>query len=765
MRFSLNFFVICIGMILCTPSVLNAGELPVNSEPSKLADEVLIRRTDYGVPHISAQTIEAAGYGLGYVQMEDYHNRVVNDLLRARGEWTRYHDIEAARLNGAIDDDIAKQIQYERAVQTYPRLGHEAKAIIEGFTQAVNDYIKAHPEDMESWVKPFFTVYDVHSAGLEPVSLSSVHKFLRNLRNPSKKDHAGSLGRTSSTADMDFWERRGWNYEAPPIDVGSNAWALAPSRTRSGKAILVRNPHLNWKAGYYEAHVEVPGKFDFYGDYRIGAPLITIGGFNRHLGFSTTNNNSFMDEIYGFQVDPNNPDHFLLDGVSHALNRNIRTVMIKNGEGLAKVRREVLSTEYGPVIYRGNGKIYVLKSAAATAFRAADQYLAMMEATTLSEWKEAMRIRGIVTSNFTYADADGNIFYVWNGAVPDLPVAWSGAGKAREVTRSEEIWSQLIPWDELPQLENPKGGYLHNENDTFHFTNLNAVLEAEDYPDYYPEPTFRLRSQKSYELIGNPEEKFSLEDIVRLKSNTGMLLADRVKKDLVKAVQKEDHLENREEVQKAITQIKNWDNTVSTDSKGGLLFKIWWDRYVDTAPTKGVKSSPESVGFSAKAEELFATPWSADRPAETPYGLADSKRAAAAFEWAVKKTTETYGDYDLAWGKVHRMLAQGKNEPANGCSGVYGCFRVFWFAPTKVDGKNRLAVTGGDGWVIAVEFGKVPRAYSVLAYGESEDPDSPYYYDQLKMFAEKKMKPVYYLKRDIKKHTIKEYHPGEKSGS
>src|SRR5699024_2520597 len=117
--------------------------------------------------------------------------------------------------------------------------------------------------------------------------------------------------------------------------------------------------------------------------------------------------------------------------------------------------------------------------------------------------------------------------------------------------------------------------------------------------------TFRLRSQKSYELIGNPEEKFSLEDIVRLKSNTGMLLADRVKEDLVKAVQKEDHLENREEVQKAITQIKNWDNTVSSDSKGGLLFKIWWDRYVDTAPTKGVKSSPESVGFSAKAEELF----------------------------------------------------------------------------------------------------------------------------------------------------------------
>ncbi len=70
----------------------------------------------------------------------------------------------------------------------------------------------------------------------------------------------------------------------PILDEGSNAWALAPSRTRSGRAILLRNPHLAWTAGYYEAHVTVPGVLDFYGDFRIGGPLIVIGGFNRHLG-------------------------------------------------------------------------------------------------------------------------------------------------------------------------------------------------------------------------------------------------------------------------------------------------------------------------------------------------------------------------------------------------------------------------------------------------------------------------------------------------
>ena len=105
-------------------------------------------------------------------------------------------------------------------------------------------------------------------------------------------------------------------------DDGSNAWALAPSRTKSGKAILLRNPHLAWTAGYYEAHLTVPGVVDFYGDFRIGGPLIVIGGFNRDLGWATTNSNSGdLTEIYALDVDPAAPDHYLLDGASLPLTR------------------------------------------------------------------------------------------------------------------------------------------------------------------------------------------------------------------------------------------------------------------------------------------------------------------------------------------------------------------------------------------------------------------------------------------------------------
>jgi acyl-homoserine lactone acylase PvdQ len=65
----------------------------------------------------------------------------------------------------------------------------------------------------------------------------------------------------------------------------------------------VRNPHLDWEAGYYEAQVTVPGIINFYGDFRVGYPLFYNGGFNENLGWATTNNYPDLDEIYALDVE------------------------------------------------------------------------------------------------------------------------------------------------------------------------------------------------------------------------------------------------------------------------------------------------------------------------------------------------------------------------------------------------------------------------------------------------------------------------------
>jgi acyl-homoserine-lactone acylase len=94
-----------------------------------------------------------------------------------------------------------------------------------------------------------------------------------------------------------------------------------------------------WTAGYYEAHVVVPGVLDFYGDLRIGGPFGVIGGFNHDLGWATTNNDAVLSQIYVLDLDLSQPDHYWLDGASLPLQREVVTVTYKQGDGFASESR------------------------------------------------------------------------------------------------------------------------------------------------------------------------------------------------------------------------------------------------------------------------------------------------------------------------------------------------------------------------------------------------------------------------------------------
>jgi acyl-homoserine-lactone acylase len=123
----------------------------------------------------------------------------------------------------------------------------------------------------------------------------------------------------------------------------------------------------------------------------------------------------------------------------------------------------------------------------------------------------------------------------------------------------------------------------------------------------------------------------------------------------------------------------------------------------------------------------------------------------------VEETTRQFGSWDVQWGDVHRVRHGGFDLPVGGCIGTYGCFRTLGFRRAE-DGKS--VVYRGDGWVFAVEFGDVPRAYSILAYGESSKEGSPHHTDQLRMFTEGRMKEVAFTEQDIEARLIRRYRPG-----
>ena len=259
----------------------------------------------------------------------------------------------------------------------------------------------------------------------------------------------------------------------------------------------------------------------------------------------------------------------------------------------------------------------------------------------------------------------------------------------------------------------------------------------------------RLRSQLSLDLI-HDTPPLTLEDVVRLKHSTRMLLADRVKEDLVAAVR---GASPQTPMREAIEVLERWDNTTGVESRGAVLFDAWFEAYL--ALTPNARSNAE------RWDRAFAEPWTAARPVETPRGLADPERAVTAFGVAVRETVARYGSVDVPWGDVHRIRHGGLDVPVGGCEGGLGCFRTLGFRRAE-DGTE--VVYRGDGWIFAVEFGEVPRAYSVLAYGESSRDDSPHHTDQVQMFADGRLKPVAFTDEQIEAQLIRRYRPGREAG-
>lgn len=793
--------------VLSRHDVSRAGTDAYLRSVARLSDEVVIRRTDYGVPHIYADNMKAAGFALGWVQAEDYGRSIPEQLIRARGEWALYNEIPGDRLEAAINSDASNRMTYMKAVRTWLLLDQDARDFLDGFAAGINIYIHQNGDEFEEWMKPFFTGIDVHARSIVTYDNAAVRRFIeshsrqRSIADGASNDspaaddgtvndHPGLASQTGKWWSVPLDEYN--EYEISPDD-GSNVWAFSPERTKSGRAILMRNPHLSWTAGYYEAHIIVPGKLNFYGDFRAGYGLGIIGGFNARLGFATTNNDPDIDDIYSFDLDGSDSLAVIVDGRKVPIKRESLMVYYKTDKGIESKVREFLSLPWGPVILRDDKKAYIIKSAGDGEHRSGEQFMKMMMAQNFDEWEAAMKMRAKVNSNLTYADADGNIFYVWNATMPDRPHDALPDTVAVHVEHSDQMWHNILPWERLPMLKNPAGGYVRNENDPFHQTNLYEPLPPERFPAYFGEPRLRLRSQHSLELIHN-DLRFSLEEVADLKHSMRMILADRAKDDLIAAVEKSllvgkaagatgsmvaasgvsgavgatgsvvassGATVEHDEVTEALQMLREWDNTVAASSRGGLLFETWWDRYVATADSVRVPGSPASVGYAATPEKLFTRPWSYDDPMATPSGLADPVRAVAAFHWALAETRRLYGHWNLAWGEVHRAVRGNVDVPVGGGGGLPGCFRVLNFTRHRNDPMKR-EVNGGDGWVIAVEFTDIPRAFSVLAYGQSTRDDSPFHSDQIRNFAENRLTPVAFTTEDVMKQLIREYRPGKK---
>ena len=654
---------------------------------------------EWGVPHIFAHDSETLFYALGWAQARSHGDLLLELIGKARGRsaeyWGGTESLESDRW-------IRTMGVPERAERWYAAQG-SFKGYLDAFTDGINAYATAHGDEIADRVE---VVLPVTPADILAHYQRLIHfTFVVNPRQVTSLD--------------DYLDRSA--DERP----GSNAWAIGPERSASGRPILVANPHLPWGDlfTWYEVQLTSPD-IDAYGATLVGAPFHGIA-FNDHLGWTHTVNTHDGYDLYELTLADGG---YLWDGEVRPFETDEQTLRVRDDDGSTRDERlSVRRSVHGPVIAESGDRAIAIRVVGLDAPASFEQYWQMARATNLDEFRAAQSRLQMPMFTTMYADRDGHIMHHFGGETPVRPRGdWSTWAQPVPGDSSEWLWRGVHPYDELPTVIDPPTGWLQNANDPPWTTTFPAALDPNAYPPYMAPRFMHFRAQRSARMLME-DESITFDEAVAYKLSTRMEMADRILDDLAAAVGKSESQRARE----AMAVLEGWDRLADAESRGAVLFARF-------------------ARELSRADAGFAEHWSEERPMATPDGFADPAVAAGALATAAEAVLAEHGALDVPWGEVYRLRSGEHDHPANGGPGSLGIFRVVNYRPGD-DGRQIAA--GGDSWVGVIEFTDPPRAVTLMSYGNSSQPDSPHNGDQLELFSNKEMRAVWRTRAELERHT------------
>ncbi|MBC7873126.1 MAG: penicillin acylase family protein, partial [Ferruginibacter sp.] len=498
---------------------------------------------NYGVPHVYAKNQYDMYYAFGWAQMHNHANLLLQLYAQARGQAAEYWGEKFL----ASDKTIHLFNLPDSAKAHYNKYSNEYKTIINSFAKGINDYAKAHPDNIDSIARLVLpiTPYDVLAHDARVVCL----QFL-------------------AAADIQNTQRL--------LAPGSNAYAIGPSKSASKNAMLVANPHLPWSDLYlfFEAHLSAPG-FTAYGASLLGQPILNIA-FNNNLGWTLTVNTIDASDRYELKMQDGG---YLLDGKTENFHEKLVKLKVRQRDGsLLELDTTFHYSRHGPVLGEKNGKAYAIRIAGLeNPFRLV-QWHQMSKAKNWKEFEGALKMLQSPMFNVIYADKAGNILYLFNGNVPVRTEGdWRFWNGTIDGTVSKYIWHQYHKYDELPQVFNPSGGFVQNANDPPWTSTFPTLLNPKKFPAYMAPQVMAFRPQRAVNMIKD-DASITFDELIAYKLNTGMEAADRFLDDLLDAVKRNPDAISTN----AAEVLKKWDRSTNTDSRGAVLFARWFDMMKDS---------------------------------------------------------------------------------------------------------------------------------------------------------------------------------------
>lgn len=732
---------------------------------------VELARTSHGVIHVTAADFRGIGMGLAYAYAQDNLCMLADSLLTVRGERSRYFGGAAyatapadgeygaasfyLSLNNLDSDFFFKgYLDLQRLRAGYAAGTPEVRDLLAGYAAGYNRYLAdtagRYPSACANapWVKPI-TVDDVMLMIAEKALHASGEVFAQEIVDAARVPGVTPVlaEREEGTPTAAFLTSR--LRDSTAARLGSNGLAIGRELSASGRGMLLGNPHYPWSSTdrFYQAHLTIPGRYDAMGVTLGGLPAVVIG-FNRDMAWTHTVTQALHFTTYQLKLDPRDAlgTTYLVDGVPVKMQARTVSVDVRQADGgMRRSSRTFWSSEHGAVFVKPAAGIgwtrdsaWVLADANRDNTRVMAQWLAIGMSHSVGELKSALnRIAGLPWVNTIAADRDGATLYADASVVPRMDAAMFASDCLTNIgllafdgARSACGWGADagVAQGVSAPANGPwamRGDYVGNSNDSYWLNNPRALLTGP--PPYGFSPLYgrtgveqMLRTRIGFLQM---EERIAERRPLTIEDVQGLMFANRIYAAELVLPEFLPHCFAAADpaLTPACGALAAWDRRANLDSRGALLFREFWN-------------------IASATPDLWAVPLDPADPVRTPRGVSARVMPAMlqALRTAVAKLHALSIPLDCRLGDYQDDAGRGVRVPLHGAIGdIDGSYNSIHMAG-DLDATGYHDIAWGGSYIQTVTFdGAGPVAMGMLLYGQSVDPASPWYKDQLPIYAAK----------------------------
>lgn len=741
------------------------------------ASRVTITRTAHGIAHIQAADYDALAYGVAYAHAEDNVCQTADHLVTVRGERSRWFGPEQQGLlglrmmqNEVIDIFVRAHMDDAALSAALGQTSAQAQALARGYVAGYNRYLADHAGTLPAqcadkpWVQPmtlaeFLRIQEVTMVQIgvgimaDAVIAAAPPASDAAADQPTVQDAVAALA----------------PYQLVNPQLGSNGWAFGAEVTGNGRGVLLGNPHFPWAGTnrFWQLHLTIPGELDVMGA-SIGHNGIVQIGFNRDIAWTHTVSTGKRFTLHELQLVPGEPTRYVVDGETRAmLPVAVSYASRTNGGDPVQKSHTVWTTDFGPVVVVPRAGLnwsathaYALQDANSLNLRSVDGWIGINRAASVGDIKQAIAGLGVPWVNTIAADRHGDAMYADVSVVPDVDAErlsrcapseaaarlFDAAGLVvLDGSRSDCNWFQ-DPASPVPGLTPIsrmavaiRRDWVQNSNNSYWLAN-----PAIAWPTLSPliGPTGEPQSLRTraglYEIGARLDATDGIADDgkVGIDEVQAMLFRDRnhaaylVLDDLLAACA------TAPEVRAACQVLRDWDRRNSADAAGAALFREWW---------RGAQS----------IEDVWRIPFDPAHPVTTPAGLNTDNPAVrdaviAKLQQAVTIIRDAGFAIDTPLGEVQVRELAGQRVGLHGgeeFEGVLNKLEDYGSDGLTADG---YLIDFGSSYIQTVTFDEDgPVAEGMLTYGQSTDESSPWYFDQLALFIEKRWMKLPFSAKEI----------------